>query len=129
MAEKYDVIVIGGGHNGLTTAAYLAKGGEKEGKERSSRSWCSSATRRSAARRCPRRSIPASPIRPALTFCSLLRPEIFRFLDLPRHGLQVIPYEINSSPNPEGEGIITYKDHDRTRGKACAGIRSRMPRL
>ncbi len=47
--------------------------------------------------------------------CSLLRPEIFRFLDLPRHGLQVIPYEINSSPNPEGEGIITYKDHDRTR--------------
>ena len=23
--------------------------------------------------------------------CSLLRPEIFRFLDLPRHGLQVIP--------------------------------------
>ena len=34
MAETYDVIVIGGGHNGLTTAAYLAKGGEKEGKNK-----------------------------------------------------------------------------------------------
>ena len=27
--QKYDVIVIGGGHNGLTTAAYLAKAGKK----------------------------------------------------------------------------------------------------
>ena len=26
---KYDVIVIGGGHNGLTNAAYLAKAGKK----------------------------------------------------------------------------------------------------
>ena len=34
MAETYDVIVIGGGHNGLTTAAYLAKGGEKAGKNK-----------------------------------------------------------------------------------------------
>lgn len=29
MTEKYDVIVIGAGHNGLTTAAYLAKAGAK----------------------------------------------------------------------------------------------------
>jgi phytoene dehydrogenase-like protein len=27
--SKYDVIVIGGGHNGLTTSAYLAKAGRK----------------------------------------------------------------------------------------------------
>jgi len=29
MANSYDVIVIGGGHNGLVNAAYLAKAGEK----------------------------------------------------------------------------------------------------
>ena len=29
MAKKYDVIVIGGGHNGLVNAAYLAKAGKK----------------------------------------------------------------------------------------------------
>ena len=29
MAQKYDVIVIGGGHNGLVSAAYLARAGKK----------------------------------------------------------------------------------------------------
>ena len=27
MAERYDAVIIGGGHNGLTTAAYLARAG------------------------------------------------------------------------------------------------------
>ena len=30
-------------------------------------------------------------------------------------GCRSSPYEINSSPNPDGEGIVTYSDHDRTR--------------
>jgi phytoene dehydrogenase-like protein len=34
MVASYDAIVIGGGHNGLTTAAYLAKGGERGGHNR-----------------------------------------------------------------------------------------------
>ena len=34
MAEAYDVIIVGGGHNGLTAAAYLAMGGEKEGRNK-----------------------------------------------------------------------------------------------
>ncbi len=29
MSEQYDAIIIGGGHNGLTCAAYLAKAGRK----------------------------------------------------------------------------------------------------
>ena len=34
MGNRYDAIVIGGGHNGLTTAAYLAKGGDPNGKNK-----------------------------------------------------------------------------------------------
>ena len=34
MGEAYDVIIVGGGHNGLTAAAYLAMGGEKEGRNK-----------------------------------------------------------------------------------------------
>ncbi len=29
MAETFDAIIVGGGHNGLTCAAYLAKAGQK----------------------------------------------------------------------------------------------------
>ncbi|MEC7768961.1 MAG: FAD-dependent oxidoreductase, partial [Acidobacteriota bacterium] len=29
MTSRYDAIIIGGGHNGLVTAAYLARGGKK----------------------------------------------------------------------------------------------------
>ncbi|MCB0315559.1 MAG: FAD-dependent oxidoreductase, partial [Calditrichaeota bacterium] len=29
MAERFDAIVIGGGHNGLVNAAYLARAGKK----------------------------------------------------------------------------------------------------
>ena len=28
MAKRYDAIVVGGGHNGLTTAGYLARAGK-----------------------------------------------------------------------------------------------------
>ncbi len=99
------MIVIGGGHNGLTTAAYLAKGGEKDGKNKLKVLVLERYKKVGGAAM-------SEEIYPGFTYstcsyvCSLLRPEIFRFLDLPRHGLQVIPYEINSSPNPEGEGII-----------------------
>ena len=29
MAAKYDAVIVGGGHNGLVTAAYLARAGRK----------------------------------------------------------------------------------------------------
>ena len=114
MTASYDAIVVGGGHNGLTCAAYLAKGGEKEGRNKLKVLVLERYHKVGGAAM-------SEEIYPGFTYstcsyvCSLLRPEIFRFLDLPRHGLEVIPYETNGQPNPSGEGIVTYRDHDRTR--------------
>ena len=114
MQPAYDCIIIGGGHNGLTCAAYLAMGGEKDGRNKLKVLVLERYHKVGGAAM-------SEEIYPGFTYstcsyvCSLLRPEIFRFLDLPRHGLQVMPYEINGFPNPDGEGIVTYSDHDRTR--------------
>jgi phytoene dehydrogenase-like protein len=111
---SYDAIIIGGGHNGLTCAAYLAMGGEQGGKNRLKVLVLERREKVGGAAM-------SEEIYSGFTYstcsyvCSLLRPEIQRFLDLPRHGLRVIPYEINSAPSTKGEGIVTYNDHDRTR--------------
>ena len=52
-SQSYDAIVIGGGHNGLIAAAYLARAGKKVRRARAAR-------QSSAARRSPRRSSRAS---------------------------------------------------------------------
>ncbi len=112
--RQYDAIIVGGGHNGLVAAAYLAMGGEASGRNRLKVLVLERGAKVGGAAM-------SEEIYPGFTYstcsyvCSLLRPEIIRFLDLPRHGLGVIPYEINSQPNAAGEGIITYRDHDRTR--------------
>jgi len=114
MQQTYDAIIIGGGHNGLTCAAYLAKGGEKNGKNKL-KVLVLERREKVGGAAMSEEKYPGFTYSTCSYVCSLLRPEIFRFLDLPRHGLQVIPYDINSAPNPEGEGIIYYSDHDRTR--------------
>ena len=83
--SKYDVAIIGGGHNGLTTACYLAKAGLKViVVERHDYVGGAAVSRE---------------LHPGWTYsncsyvCSLLRPEIFRDLELSKHGLQIIPYE------------------------------------
>jgi phytoene dehydrogenase-like protein len=113
MGEAYDVIIVGGGHNGLTAAAYLAMGGEKDGRNKLK-------VLVLERYRKPGGAAMSDEIYPGFTFstcsyvCSLLRPEIFRFLELPRHGLQVLPNEINGQPNPRRR-YRHHRDHDRTR--------------
>jgi phytoene dehydrogenase-like protein len=82
--KTYDAIVIGAGHNGLTTAAYLAKSGldvlclEQN-------DYIGGAT--------VSRNLHEDWIYSNCSYvCSLLRPEIYRDLELARHGLQVTPY-------------------------------------
>ena len=82
--NKYDAIVIGAGHNGLTNAAYLAKAGLKVAVlERNPHIGGATVSRELYEgwyySNCSYVS-------------SLLRPEVTRDLELPRHGLQVVPF-------------------------------------
>src|SRR6185436_5962397 len=46
---------------------------------------------------------------------SLLRPEIIRELDLPRHGLEILPLDGTFTPMPNGDHLWRVNDHARTR--------------
>ena len=104
--KRYDAIVIGAGHNGLTTAAYLARAGKS--------------VLVLERRHLIGGAAVSEELYPGFTYstcsyvCSLLRPEIIRDLDLPSHGLQILPYGWASVPVPGGRPFISYPDHDRT---------------
>ena len=46
---------------------------------------------------------------------SLLRPEIIRELDLPRHGLEILPLDGTFTPMPDGDYLWRVNDHGKTR--------------
>src|SRR3954464_11861579 len=104
--KKYDAIIIGGGHNGLVTAAYLARAGKKVVVlER---------------RHVLGGAAVTEEIFPGFKFSvcsyvvSLLRPEIIRELDLPRHGLEILPLDGTFTPMPSGDYLWRGDDHPRT---------------
>ena len=102
--ETYDVAIIGGGHNGLTTACYLAKAGLKVIVVERHEYVGGAAVSRE--------------LHPGWTYsncsyvCSLLRPEIFRDLELSKFGLQIIPYEGSATMLDNGNFYAHYNDHD-----------------
>ena len=109
MARSYDAIVIGGGHNGLVTAAYLARAGRSVlVLERRERLGGAAVTEE---------------IFPGFKFSmfsyvvSLLRPEIIRDLDLPGHGLHILPLESTVTPLLNGDYFGAWADHDQTRAE------------
>ncbi len=103
--KKYDAIVIGAGHNGLCNAAYLAKAGlDVLVLERNP--YIGGAT-------VSRELHPGWKYSNCSYVCSLLRPEITRDLELPRHGLQVIPYEGGVTFTRDGDYFGNYGDHER----------------
>jgi phytoene dehydrogenase-like protein len=107
MANKYDVIVIGAGHNGLTHAAYLAKAGKKVlVLER--RHIVGGAT-------VTEEIFPGFKFSVCSYVVSLLRPEVIRELDLAAHGLDVIPLDCTLTPLPDGDYLARWSDHDKTR--------------
>src|SRR6187399_1741235 len=107
MNTQYDVVVIGGGHNGLVSAAYLARAGKK--------------VLVFERRHVLGGAAVTEEVFPGFRFSvcsyvvSLLRPEIIRELDLPRHGLEILPLDGTFTPMPSGDYLWRMNDHARTR--------------
>ncbi len=106
-AGRFDAIIIGGGHNGLVAAAYLARAGKK--------------TLVLEQRHVLGGAAVTEEIYPGFKYSvcsyvvSLLRPEIIRDLELPRHGLRILPLESTFTPLPDHDYLVRWADHDHTR--------------
>ena len=102
----WDAIVIGAGHNGLTAAAYLARAGKKVlVLERRHLVGGAAVTEEVCA---------GFKFSVCSYVVSLLRPEIIRDLDLPRHGLEILPLDGTFTPMPNGDYLWRVNDHART---------------
>jgi phytoene dehydrogenase-like protein len=105
---KYDAIVIGAGHNGLTNGAFLARAGLKTLiVEKNDFIGGASVTR--ALYRDDWKYSNCSYV------CSLLRPEVYRSLDLAKYGLQVVPYGGGATIAQNGDYIGRFVDPDLSR--------------
>jgi phytoene dehydrogenase-like protein len=107
MSVKYDLIVIGGGHNGLVTAAYAArKGLQVLVLER----------RDVLGGACVTEEVwPGYKVSTAAYVNSLLRPEIIRDLELKRHGFEMLPRSPSSfTPFPDGRSLLLGPDKAMT---------------
>jgi phytoene dehydrogenase-like protein len=104
---RYDVVVIGGGHNGLVHAAYLARAGRR--------------VLVLEQRHVLGGAAVSEQVFPGFTFSvfsyvvSLLRPEIVRELDLAAHGLEILPLDGTFTPMPDGNYLWRTNDHFGTR--------------
>ena len=119
--DVYDAIIVGGGHNGLICAAYLARAGR-------------------TVLVLERRHVlggaaVTEELHPGFKFSvcsyvvSLFRPQIIRDLDLARHGFELIPLESSFTPLPDGRSLCRWPDPHRTRREIAKFSESDADRL
>jgi phytoene dehydrogenase-like protein len=105
MAARYDAIVVGGGHNGLVAAAYLARSGARtvvlEGRHK---------TGGAATTEAPWPDAPEFSVTRLSYVMSLMPPTIINELELPRHGYRIYPMGPYYQAFPEGGSIKLYAD-------------------
>jgi phytoene dehydrogenase-like protein len=116
MTNEYDVVVIGGGHNALVTAAYLAKAGRRTlVLERRGQVGGAAETSTLGGARVPRLAHTVG----------RLRPSVARDLDLRAHGLRLIAPDVRAfAPQPDGRAVTLWADQSRT----VDGLRAWSPR-
>jgi len=111
MAQRYDAIVIGGGHNGLVAATYLARAGLRV---------CVCERRDLLGGACITEELfPGYRLSSCSYICHLLQEKVIVDLELPRHGFEVYALEpARFHPFPDGRSLVVWDDHART----AAGI-------
>src|SRR3989304_6855959 len=105
MANIYDAIVIGGGHNGLIASAYLARTGQ--------RTVVLEARNKTGGAADPSAPWPEPPDFNVTTYSyvmSLMPPTIIRDLNLERHGSNVVPSGPYYQAYPDGSSVKVYAD-------------------
>jgi phytoene dehydrogenase-like protein len=108
MSEQYDAVVIGGGHNGLVAAAYLARAGARtivlEARHK---------TGGAAATDSPWPDLPEFKVTTLSYVMSLMPDTILRDLRMAEHGYRAHPVGPYFVPFPDGRCIVQWDDNAR----------------
>ncbi|HYL22208.1 MAG TPA: NAD(P)/FAD-dependent oxidoreductase [Gemmatimonadales bacterium] len=112
MPHAYDVVIVGAGHNGLVTAAYLARAGMQV---------LVLERRELVGGACVTEELwPGFKVSTAAYVNSLFRPEIIRDLELARHGFELLPRSPSSfTPFPGGRFLLMGPDKALTQAQVA----------